>query len=262
MVLMDIIGRQVSVVVPAERVVLASARDIHIFDAVAGKDGLKKIVGWGSDLKLMDHDSYVKYKRKFPEVESIPDIGYHLKGTFSIEKIISLKPDVIIIPKWVLAQEAVMDDIDKLSRAGIPSIVTDYWERPFENTVPSTILLGTLLGKEKMAQEIVDFYSKQMSLVTARLQKINKPKPRVYVECGWKGPSEYGGSYGNDVGWGAMVAVAGGTNIADGIIPKGATVPINPEYLLKENPDAIIVTGSCWSETKDAMRLGYYMVLS
>lgn len=258
MMLMDIIGRQVSVVVPAERVILASARDIHIFDAVAGKDGLKKIVGWGSDLKLMDHDSYVKYKGKFPEVEGIPDIGYHLKGTFNVEKIILLKPDVIIVPKWVLVQEGAMDDIAKLNQAGIPSIVTDYWERPFENTVPSTILLGTLLGKGKRAQEIVDFYLKQMGVVAARLQKINKSKPGVYVECGWKGPSDYGGSYGDDVGWGAMVVKAGGTNIADGIIPKGVTVPINPEYLLKENPDVIIITGSYWSETKGAMRLGYH----
>lgn len=254
----DIIGRQVSIVVPVRRVILASGRDIHIFTAVAGKDGHKKIIGWGSDLKLMDRDTYLKYKNKFSEIEDIPDIGYHYKGTFNIEKTISLKPDVFIVPKWILDQEGALNDIDKLKQVGVPSVVIDYWEKPFENTIPSTILLGTLLGKEERAQEIVDFYLRQMSFVTTRLQKINKPKPRVYVECGFKGPSEYWNSYGNDVGWGAMVIKAGGTNITEGIVPKGRTVPINPEYLLKENPDVIIITGSHWTETKGAMRLGYY----
>ena len=254
----DIIGRQVSIVVPVKRVVLASARDIHIFAAVAGKDGYKKIVGWGSDLKLFDRDTYIKYKERFPKIEGIPDIGYHLRGTFNIEKVISLRPDVVIVPKWILDQEDALNDMDRLNRIGIPSIATDYWEKPFENTVPSTILLGTLLGKEKRAQEIVNFYLKQMSIVTTRLQKINKPKPRVYVEGGWKGPSEYGGSYGDDVGWGAIVVKSGGTNIAEGIIPKGTTAPISPEYLLKANPDVIIISGSYWPETKGAMRLGYY----
>lgn len=250
----DIIGRQVSVVVPAERVVLAMARDLHMFAAVAGEETLKKIVGWGPDLKLWDQDTYLKYEEKFPEIEAIPDVGYHYNGNFSVERVISLKPDVVIFPKWIADIEGGADDMAKLEQVGIPSIVIDYSSNPWENAVPSTILLGTVLGEEKRAREIVDFYETRVNAVVARLQKIDKPKPKVYVELGSKGPSEYGNTSGN-ISWGAMVLKAGGNNIAEGVV-KGTT-PINPEYLLKENADVIIIAGSNW-KTPGAMRLGYY----
>ena len=251
----DLAGRKVSLNIPVERVVLACARDMRVFVALLGKDAFQRVVGWGSDLKTFDYDTYLKYRERFPQVENISEIGYHSKETFSVEKVISLKPDVVVFPLFIAELENAVEDISRLEQAGIPTIIIDYYKKPFENSSVSILLLGTILGKEKRAREIVDFCEEGINEVVSRLQKMDKPKPKVYLETGWKGPSEYGSTFGN-ISWGKVVVKAGGINIAEGIVPRIG--PINPEYLVASNPDIIIITGSHWLEPPDAMRLGYY----
>ena len=255
MTITDLAGREITLNVPVERVVLASGRHLHEFAAVAGKDFLNNIVGWGPDLHLYDQDTYDTYLEKIPQIADVPDVGYHYKGTFSVEKVISLKPEAVILPLWLVDQEGVQADIEKLELAGIPSIYIDYYTAPFEHPVESTLLLGVLLGKEERAQEIADFYLEQVNTVYARLQEMSAPQPTVYVEVGSKGPSTYGNTYAN-VGWGAVASKSGGANIAEGIIENSGA--INPEYLLKSNPDVIILSGSYWPATSDSLRLGYH----
>ncbi|RKY43030.1 MAG: ABC transporter substrate-binding protein, partial [Candidatus Omnitrophota bacterium] len=91
--------------------------------------------------------------------------------------------------------------------------------------------------------------------VYSRLDEIDEPKPKVYVELGMKGPSEYSNTYG-DYMWGALIEKSGGINIAKGKIERWG--PISPEYLLDANPDVIIITGSYWPGCPGSMRLGYY----
>jgi len=251
----DLAGRTVTIKTPIERVVLASSRHTHEFIAVeGGNNPFKKIVGWGPDLKAYDRDTYNKYEEKFPEIGDIPGVGYHYKGTFSVEKIITLDPDVVVLPLWIVEYDGVEDDISKLEKAGIPTIYIDYWKEPFKNPIESTLLLGSVLDREERAQDIVDYYSEQVNEVHSRLKEIDKTKPKVYVECGSKDPSEYGNTYGSDKGWGAMVVLCGGINIAEDL-PMGT---INPEYLLDANPDVIMISGSYWPDTPGSMRLGYY----
>jgi iron complex transport system substrate-binding protein len=251
----DLAGRTVDVKCPVNRIVLGSARYLHEFAAVGGKEVFDKIVGWGSDLVKYDMDTYMKYTAAFPELTKIPDVGY--SSTRSVEKIIALKPEIAVFPFWSAADEGLLADIDKLDKAGIPSLFLDYWSEPYKRPVPSTLMIGTLLGKEERAREIVDFYNRQLDLVTERLLKIEKQKPSVYVEVGSKGPSVYGNTYGNK-GLGAVVVRAAGINIAeDNTNLVTGTKKINPEYLIDSNPDVIIISGSKW-EKSDAMQLGYF----
>jgi iron complex transport system substrate-binding protein len=254
--LTDLAGREVMVSIPVEKVVLASARHLHEFAAVAGASFLDWIAGWGPDLKLYDQDTYEAYLEQFPRIAEVPEVGYHYKGTFSVEKVISLKPDVVLFPLWLVENEEVISDIALLEKAGIPSMFLDYWKDPFGHPVPSTRLLGTLLGRKERAEEIIIYYREQVDLVAERLETVKeKDKPLVYVEVGSKGAEEYGNTYGN-TGWGAVVSVAGGKNIAEGVV--GNSGPLSPEYLLKVNPDKIIITGSYWPGMEDSMRLGYH----
>lgn len=252
---LDLGNRTVTINMPVERVVLASARSLLEFVAVeGGENPFKRIVGWGPDLKAYDRDTYDKYAEKFPEIETIPEVGYHYTGTFSVEKVITLDPDVVLFPFWIANYEGVDDDINKLKEAGIPVIYTDYYINPFENIVPSTLLLGYILDREERAQDIVDFHKEKTNEIYSRIEKIDKPKPKVYLECGWKGPSEYG-STNSKAGYGEMIPRCGGINIAEGLPEESS---INPEYLLDENPDVIIISGSYYPDTPDAMRIGYY----
>lgn len=70
----DLAGRTVDVKCPVDRIVLGSARYLHEFAAVGGKEVLDKIVGWGSDLEKYDMDTYMKYTAAFPKLTKIPDV--------------------------------------------------------------------------------------------------------------------------------------------------------------------------------------------
>jgi iron complex transport system substrate-binding protein len=255
----DVAGRQVKIGVPVRRIVLGYAKHFPTLAAVAGKDFPGNIAGWGLSrlirVNMCDKGPYIKFKEKFPELEVIPEVGSSSQGTFSVEKAISLKADVVICPLWMLLNDhdGTSENISRLERAGIPAVFIDYFAKPLENTIPSTLLLGTLLGKSERAQGIVDFYQSRMVKVVNRLQAMNKPKPKVYVEHGSMGPSEIVWAFGN-YAWGAMVVKAGGINITEGII-KNRWGPMNPEYLIKTDADVIIISGP---EPSPSMRAGYH----
>jgi len=252
----DLAGRQVSVKVPVERIILQSSGSggaFYTLFALDGKNVVKKIVGWDPGLKMYRHWIWQKFSQAVPELKTIPNIGNVYKGSFNVEKVITLRPDVVIVPPFAYSRGK--DLFGKLEKAGIPVVVIDYHTETLKTHLATINLLGTLLGREKRAQELANFYKEQVSKVYDRLKTINKPEPGVYVECGNKGPSEYSNTYGNYM-WGALIEKSGGRNIAKGKIEKWG--PINPEYLLSANPDVIIITGSYWPKPFQSMKLGYY----
>ncbi|AEG13761.1 ABC-type transporter, periplasmic subunit [Desulfofundulus kuznetsovii DSM 6115] len=251
----DLAGRQVTLKVPVDKVILQSSGSGGGFItlvAIEGKDAPKKIAGWDPGLKEYRYDMWTKFSEAMPGLKDIPDVGDITKETFSVEKVLSLQPDLVILPLYAYLQAK--EVVKKLEDVGIPTIVIDYHSETLENHTKSILLLGRLLGKEKRAQEIVDFYQEQVNKVYTRLEKIDKTKPTVYVECGMEGPSTYSNTYGNYM-WGALIEKCGGVNIAKGKVERWG--PINPEYLLKADPDVIIITGSYWPKRADSMRMGY-----
>ena len=255
-IITDLAGRQVMVRVPVKRIILQSSGSggaFYTLFALGGKDVVKKIVGLDPGLKMYRHWIWQKFSDAVPELNDIPDIGDIYKGNFNIEKVIALRPDVVIVPPF--AYKRGRDLFGKIEEADIPVVVIDYHSETLNTHLATIRLLGTLLGKERKAQELSNFYKAQVEKVYKRLKTIKKPKPKVYVECGMKGPAEYFNTYGNYM-WGALIEKCGGINIAKGKIEKWG--PINPEYLLSENPDVIIITGSYWPKASGSMKLGYF----
>ena len=246
--LIDLTDRIVTVNKPVERMVTTGY--IVLKNTPMAFD-LEKIVGWSqSPFKDNRRWFWEKYKEKFPEIEDIPDVGYPTKGTFSVEKVITLKPDVVFMAKW---EQGYTDVWTKLEPADITVVFVNH--KTNEAAIKSTLLLGYVFDKEERAQELVEFFNGQVNMVYSRLEEIDKPKPKVYIECGSKGPSTYGGTSGNYY-HGAIVEWAGGINIAKALFEKSGT--INPEYVLDANPDVIIITGSNWPKSPGSMKLGYY----
>jgi iron complex transport system substrate-binding protein len=254
--LTDMVGRTVSVQVPVERVILGSSRDLHEIAALRGDEFLKNIVGMGPDLKNWDYDTYMKMKETYPEIDNIPDVGYFYSGTFSVEKAVSLNPDVVIIPAF--AREVSKSDVEKLEAAGIPVVYTDFWDNVLENPQKSMRILGQLFGKEERANEIADYFDHKITTIQDTIEKAKVSKPTVYVEVGSKGVKEYGNTYGDLKGWGTMVKAAGGENIAGPEIKSGEG-SISPEYLFSKNPDKIVIAGSYWKDVPDSLRIGYFV---
>lgn len=251
----DLAGREIKIKAPVNKVVLqwsGSGGGFITMLALEGKNVHQKIAGWDNGLKINRFDMWKAYSKAIPELEKIPDIGNVDQDTFNVEKVIALKPDVLILPLSV--QKQAQDIVKKLEAAGIPTVFIDYHMETVENHTKSIQLLGKILGKEQRAQELVSYHQEEVNKIYSRLQSINKHKPNVYVECGSEGPATYGNSYGNYM-WGALVEKCGGINITKDKIEKFA--PINPEFLLKANPDMIIITGAYWPKKADSLRMGF-----
>ena len=254
--LIDLADRTVTIDKPVERIVTGAYLIEEVMIVEGGEAPHKRIVGWCKESWTANRQwKYQKWKEKLPEIENIPDTGYPLKGTFNVEKVITLKTDLVIFSTSHESQFKTI--LEQLEQAGIPTICIDYRLATLETPTKSTLMLGYVLDKEERAQQIVDFNKEQFARVDSRLEKIDKSKPKVYLECGYKGPSQYASTPGSKTNfWGVIIDRAGGKILAEDVVVEYG--PINPEYLLKENTDVIIISGSYWPATPDSMRLGYY----
>ncbi|WP_065373329.1 ABC transporter substrate-binding protein [Ensifer adhaerens] len=250
--IVDVTGRRVEIALPAKRVLLGEARQIHVAAALKGEHVFDTIVGWRDDLVKKDPDSYAAYVERFPEIEKLPRFGYIPSGDFSLEAAIALQPDVLTLN--LEAEKAVEESgfIEKAAAAGIAVVYLDFRVDPAANSEKSVEILGQLFGAEAKAREFIEYRNAQIALVTDRLQKAGAiARPKVFIErspgitgdvvcCRTFGPANFG----------KMVEEAGGHNIGSDVI-KGTFGDLNPEQLIVSDPDHVIITGSNWSAESD-----------
>lgn len=260
-ILTDIAGRTVTIEMPVERIILGEARQIYIAAALQPGNPFNKIVGWRSDLRQFDADTYKKYLERYPQVADIPEFGSPYSGDFSVEKAISLDTDVVTLNLGGLDRARESGMIDQLTAVGIPVVVIDYRQFPLENTVPSTILLGRLFGEEERAQEIVDFYLQQVNKVYSVIESVEAEKPLVLLDraAGIQSAADCCRTYAS-ANLGLMIERAGGVNLGSDLLP-GASGTLNAEQIFVSDPDVIIATGSNWftyNPEGDFVSMGYF----
>lgn len=252
----DLHGRSVTLKTPVERIILLESAFAQELAAILGDDFAKEIVGWDESFKKHAGDGYARFIEKFPQLENTPEVGSMYEGTMNVEKVIVLKPDVVIAHEgmFVWGGDATKAALTRLEQAGVPVLFIDYYMNPLQNTTKSTLLLGKILGKEERAKALVDFYNHQIKIIFSRLENIRTPRPKVYIECAYNGPAEYGTSYG-DLAWGSIIKKSGGKNIGEHVL-RGRYNPLSPEYVIRQNPDIIILTGGSF-KTPGSVKMGY-----
>ncbi|RRN77578.1 iron ABC transporter substrate-binding protein [Pseudoxanthomonas sp. SGD-10] len=234
----DIVGRQVTLKQPAKRVILGEGRSLLTLALLHPKP-VDLVVGWTGDFKKSGGNLYEDYRKHFPEMDRIPAIGSTGKETVSVEKILSLKPDLAIFGAGSHGPDAKSADvIQKLNAAGIPIVFIDFRLHPFKNTLPSMEILGKVLGREKQAQEYIKLYKKHMNVISQRLAKQKVKRPKVYMEM-VRGDLVGSPGKGN---LGEFIEFAGGHNIGSDVLP-GEVGTINMEYVIASQPDVYIATG-------------------
>jgi iron complex transport system substrate-binding protein len=240
----DVTGREVTVEVPVQKVILGEGRLIYGLATLDSEDPFERVVGWRDDLKKADPQGYGLYAAKYPRIDNIPTFGGIKDGTFNIEQAISLNPDVVIMNLEAkgATEEGGFDE--KLAAVGIPLVYIDFREAPIKNTETSMKILGQLTGKEDRAAEFIKFRSDHINEVEKRLREANPEKPDVFIERAAGYSEECCMSFGNE-NFGKMVEMAGGVNIAAPIIP-GTFGTINPEQVIASNPDQFVGTGGDW----------------
>lgn len=249
--IVDVLGRTISMTRPAERVVVAFYADE--FGAIAGPGGWDRVAGLSKRQWAVNRTRiWDKYKAAVPRLDRIEDVGADEDKSFSVEKVLSLRPDLLIVPAWFLNERGQL--LDPVHAAGIPVVAVDYNSQDPARHVSSTIAIGMAIGAEERANRLATLYRDKVAGITALAARAGR-RPKVYVEIGMNGPEVFGNTYRNTM-WGKMVDLIGAENIANGAIPAGFA-PMAPEQVLAARPDFVFITGSSWANQPRAVRLGY-----
>ncbi|MEM9550591.1 MAG: ABC transporter substrate-binding protein [Pseudomonadota bacterium] len=259
--LTDIAGREVTLPELPDKIVLGEGRMMYGIAPLVDGNPFEKVVGWKDDLVLYDPDAFRKFEAAFPQdAARMINFGNPYAGEFSIEAVLEADADLVLLDVGNLFKAEETGLIEKLDKVGVPVVFIDFRRNTTENTVPSMIILGRLLGEEQNALEFIDFYIAEMRKVSNVVDQIPaEERPLVVVEnaAGWQ-PDFCCWSFG-PYNYGRFVELAGGTNYAS-TVANAYSVTLSMEGVIEADPDHIIGTGANWVESKPEVTstlLGY-----
>ncbi len=144
---------------------------------------------------------------------------------FSIEKILSLQPDLILATGFTQPQQ-----IQRLQNLGL-RVVRFPQPGSLQQSCNQFLQLGRLLGEEEVAEEIVQHVKKEVQSIQAQVASL--PRPKVMLQIGTQplhaSTKEY---FTHD-----YIEIAGGINI----VKDQKDGKTNYEKVIAENPDVIII---------------------
>lgn len=110
---------------------------------------------------------------------NLPVLGqfYSSKGTFNLEELVALSPDVII--DIGENKKSVRDDMDNIqSQTGIPTI---FIEANINSYSKAYQTLGKILDREDKAKKLITYIDRVLKLASDNKEKINKKVSTLYT---------------------------------------------------------------------------------
>ena len=215
--LVDMMGREVKLDKPAERIVALTASDCEIIYALGAGDLL---VGRGE---------WCDYPAEVFNVTSVES-----GGNTNIEQILALNPDVLVMSTMAQTEE----QAKQLEDAGVAVVINNAQD--IEGVYTSIEILGKLLGKDEEASAIVNGMKTQFADIEAN--KLDGTKT-VYFEVS---PLQWGlwtagsGTFMNEVA--EMVGLKNCFGDLEG------WAQISEEQVLERNPDYIVTITMYYGE--------------
>lgn len=216
-VFVDDYGRTVEVPNEVHKVVSISPAVTEImFDLGAGE-------------MLVGRTDFCNYPEEVENIESIGGIS-----NLNVEKVISLKPDLVISGSMVPQKS-----VEQLEKMGIPMVCIIEKEK-FEGLYDNVARIGKVIGRQEKADAMVrELRSKVSSIDTLGKYDYGMgepiPRPTVYYVVGFGKAGNYtagGNTFINDI-----IRLAGGQNIAENISGWNFSV----EALMNSNPNYIMI---------------------
>ncbi|WP_430224659.1 ABC transporter substrate-binding protein [Pantoea allii] len=250
----DINGTRVTVPDHPQRIVLGESRMLYTFAMLEAGNPFKRLVGWPQDLKKYDRQTWDIFAHQFPEMLNIPSIGLDGTNDINPERVIALKPDVVILPELARSSEAGQRLEAVLKAANIPVVKIDLRVHLLQNTTRSVAILGEVLNQRQRATAFNQFYQQHMQTIQQRLAGFQGHKPTVLLQLHLGRRNEccvtaVNGSLGD------VLSFAGGDNIASKKVP-GVFGRLNEETVITANPDYYFATGSGGSDDASDLRIG------
>ncbi|PKG23667.1 ABC transporter substrate-binding protein [Niallia nealsonii] len=182
-------------------------------------------LGLGDEMVgVSDYDNYPK------ETADIEKIG----GTeFNVEKIISLKPDLVLA--HASSAHNSTEGLQQLRDAGIDVLVVNDATN-FAGVYESIDMIGKATGETKEANELVDDMKEKMTDIKDKAAKIaEKDQKSVYIEVSGE-PSIY--TTGKNTFMQEMLDTINAKNV----VTEEGWIQVDQEAIIKANPDVIITT--------------------
>lgn len=253
-VVTDLVGREVNVKIPAQRIVALGPGSLRL---VAYAHGTDRVVG----IEDMEKKSQTgrPYMFAYPGLISLPTIGQG--GIDSVpdeEALLSVKPDVIFAS--YLVDKAKADNLQ--TKTGIPVVVLSYGQLATfneEDVYRSLDLVGKVIGTQQRAEEVINYVKKSKADLAERTQGMaDSAKPKVYVGAlGIKGTQ---GIESTQAKYPPFVYI-GARNVADET-GKSGSLMIEREKLVSWDPDILFIDEGGRKVFEDAQKNpGFYQSL-
>jgi len=209
----DVLARQVTINAPPQRIVsLAPSHTEQLFAIGAGE----RVVG------VTLYDNYP------PPVQHIARVGGYVAKSISIEKIVSLRPDLVLSRGEI--QRAV---ITALQQIGIAVVALE--PKDFDEVYDAMILLGRLTDRQQQAEQVVTAMRRQVARVRHLVTGIPKvQRARVF----YKAYDEPLIAAGPSTFIGHLIEMAGGINIFADV--NESYPQVSAEEVLRRDPTVIL----------------------
>ncbi|KKZ17157.1 MULTISPECIES: ABC transporter substrate-binding protein [Serratia] len=247
--LTDVEGRQVTLTAPAQRAYIGFYYEDFL--AVNGPESYQQVVAFSKSDWALRASQWARYQAALPRLAQLVDVGSLYNQSFDFERLLTTRPDLLILAKWQL--DGFANYLPVLQQLNIPYIVVDF-NQGVEVKLASIRLMGQAMGHAERAERLADEYRQSLEDTRRRIRQAQLPPPVTYIELGDKGPGEYGSSYGASI-WGPLLQLAGADNIAAGVV--GSPSPLRADYVLTQRPEVIFLAGGDWENMPNAVPMGY-----
>jgi len=247
---LDIFNEAETIKKPIERLANLGFYSIEITRVLDAMDILLPIVGY-------DRSNQPVF---YPEFSTWPVVGY-TPDNCDYETILSLEPDAIMTnleAAWALPGGQNDKNTFKERFSGIPVICLNMREI---DTLPKNVMTyGYIIDRKDEAKEFVDWYEGYMDEFKALTDELSKEeRPKVYYEGG----TRYRTKNSTDR-YAQAIILAGGRNIADEMPNAPVMFDVDPEFVIEQNPEFIIICAPSWDitasyETDDSSDISAYI---
>ncbi len=170
----DMAGREITIPKDVKTIATPNADAFRMLIHLGAAD---KLIGIPSNMynsKYSKHDTLEIVA--YPEAKKIEKVGGGSPGTeINIEALIALHPDVIISWSYGRQGNSVAMSEEVQEKSGIPVICLNSITNAKDGIgqiEKAYTLMGKIAGKEKEAQEIIDFYKAEVKAVQERIKDV------------------------------------------------------------------------------------------
>jgi iron complex transport system substrate-binding protein len=223
--LTDGMGRPVELPGPAGKIVSMAPSNTEILFAV------------GAGAQVIGRDSFSDY----PEAaKKIDEVG-GLTGTYNLEKITSLQPDLVLLAG--INSPELVSSLEKLH------LTVFYLQNPkdFDGLFKNIETVGALTGHQDQARSVVDGMKAKVAGIEEKMKAVTTPL-KVYYELDGSDPTRPW-TTGPGTYMDLMIQTVKGENVGKNLSSEWAQ--ISQEEVLLQNPDVILLGDGMYGITPD-----------